>query len=252
MACNKTTEQFESQPASDYLPLQVGKYITYRLDSTIFTNFGSVIAVHYYQEKQIVDAEISDNLGRPSYRILRFLRDSAGNQPWAPAGSYFITPTDKRIEVIENNFRIVKLVTPVILDNTWKGNRYLVSYTSDSLNKSDDPFSPKYSFENDDNMADWDFFYSSIDGSLTTNGKTYNNVLTVDVDIYKGILNASKTTPTAIDPGAPATVSYMQDIYAKGVGLIYQEFIMWDYQPPYSPTFGTQGFGIKRSIIDHN
>ena len=94
-------------PLSDYLPLQVGKYITYELDSTIFTNFGTVVAVHSYQEKQVFDAQVPDNLGRPSYRILRFLRDVSGTQGWSPAGAYFITPTDKTVEVIDNNLRVI-------------------------------------------------------------------------------------------------------------------------------------------------
>jgi len=67
-----------------------------------------------------------------------------------------------------------------------------------------------------------------------------------------GIGNANKNTATVIDSSAYASVSYMQDNYAKGIGLIAEEFIMWDYQPPNVSNPGKRGFGIKRSIIDHN
>ena len=40
--------------------------------------------------------------------------------------------------------------------------------------------------------------------------------------------------------------------YAKGIGLIFQELKMWEYQPPSSARSGYRGFGVKRTIIDHN
>ena len=106
--CGKETEEFTSAPLSDYVPLQVGKYITYRLDSTVFTNFGTVTAVKSTRKSKLLMQKFTDALGRDSYRILRFLRDTLGNQPWAPAGTFSITPTDKTVEVIENNLRIYK------------------------------------------------------------------------------------------------------------------------------------------------
>src|SRR6478672_9108651 len=82
--CHKKTEEFTSAPLSDYLPLQVGKYITYRLDSTVFTNFGTVTVVNSYQEKHVIDSKFTDASGRDSYRIFRFIRDTAGTQLWSP------------------------------------------------------------------------------------------------------------------------------------------------------------------------
>jgi hypothetical protein len=48
--------------------------------------------------------------------------------------------------------------------------------------------------------------------------------------------------------------NYSVEKYAKGIGLVYQEFLMWEYQPPNAanPTGARIGFGVKRSIIDHN
>lgn len=236
--CNRQTENLNDTPLSDYLPLQVGKYITYRLDSTVFTNFGSVVAVHSYQEKQIVDAEITDGLGRPSYRILRFIRDTAGSLPWAPAGSYAITPTNNTVEVIENNLRIIKLVLPIQQDNTWKANRYL----------PDNPFNTLFSFSiADAGIQDWEYTYTSTEGSMELNGQTYNDVLTVDG--VNDVSNANADNATVVDANLLASVDQVQDVYAKSVGLVYQKFIMWEYQPTSAAQIG---FGIRRSIIDHN
>src|SRR4051812_34002609 len=101
--CKRATEEITSEPLSDYMPLEVGKYITYRLDSTVFTSFGTNVEIHSYQEKNVVDAQFKDLLDRPSYRVLRYLRDAAGTGPWTQAGSYYITPAGQTMEVIEHN-----------------------------------------------------------------------------------------------------------------------------------------------------
>lgn len=74
-SCNEK-EEFVTEQLNEYIPLQVGKYITYRIDSLVFTNFGRTIETRRYQVKEQVDAQITDNLGRPSFRIYRYLRDS--------------------------------------------------------------------------------------------------------------------------------------------------------------------------------
>src|SRR6266498_1794956 len=73
------------------ISLQPGKYITYRLDSTVFPNFGRSTEIHKYLVKHVVDSAMTDNLGRPGFRIFTYISDSAGTQPWQPNGSYFIT-----------------------------------------------------------------------------------------------------------------------------------------------------------------
>lgn len=241
ISCDRTVEEFQTEALTEYQPLQPGKYITYRLDSTVFINFGANVVVRSFQEKHIVDAQVPDALGRPGYRILRFTRDTAGTQPWVAAGTYFITPLNNTLEVTENNLRIIKLVSPIIEDNTWKGNRYL----------PDDAYGPLFSFNNDFGMDTWDYTYTSLGESEQIKGTTYNNVVTID-----GInesFNAQPATPTITNTSVIAYVNYLQDKYAKGIGLIYQEFMMWEYQPPNGTNPGGQvGFGIKRSIIDRN
>jgi hypothetical protein len=240
-SCKKETEQidgyaYQKERLTELLPLQIGKYITYRLDSTVFPNFGRSIEIHSYQEKNVVDALLTDNLGRPSYRIFRFLRDTAGAEGWIAAGSYFITPTDKTVEVIEDNLREIKLNVPVRQNYSWKGNRYL----------GPDPYGSFYSFSNDDSMVDWDYAFTDTAGSLKLNGQTINNVVTVSQ------ANESINVPIT-SPSAFASISYSEEKYAKGIGLVYQELTLWEYQPNTSgPSPYYTGFGIKRSMIDHN
>ena len=127
-SCSNESEEFVSEKLSDYLPLQPGKYITYRLDSFTYTNFGTVLQTHKYQAKHVIDAQITDNLGRPSYRVYTYIRDSAGTMPWSANGTYFITPLSDQTELIDDNFRIIKLHMPVKEGFQWKGNSHLATH----------------------------------------------------------------------------------------------------------------------------
>src|SRR4249919_2975293 len=81
MACKKTY-QYPSDPLSAYVPQQVGKYITYRMDSLIFVNFGTQDTILKYLAKDAIDDSITDNLGRPSWRVVRYISDTTGTAPW--------------------------------------------------------------------------------------------------------------------------------------------------------------------------
>lgn len=235
IGCKKETETFETESLADYLPAQTGKYITYRIDSTLFTNFGTTTVVHSYQEKHQVDQLTTDNSGRPAYRVFRFVRDTDGKEAWAPSGSYYIVAGTNTMEVVENNLRFIKLAAPIKQDNTWKGNRFLPT----------DPYG-SYSFSNDDNMADWDYTYTSTGETITLNGKTINDVITVQQ------ADESANAPVT-QPAAYGYINYLVDKYAKGIGLVYEELTMWEYQPNTGGGGGYKtGFGVKRSMIDHN
>ncbi|MFN2458328.1 MAG: hypothetical protein ABR502_09025 [Chitinophagaceae bacterium] len=233
--CDPEKEEFQSSNVTDYFPLQVGKYITYRLDSTVFTVQGRAEEVHSYQEKHEVNAQVTDNLGRPSYRIFRYIRDLAGTQAWRANGTYFITPLENSIEIIENNLRIVRLISPIREGTTWKGNRYLAT----------NPYGSQYTFSNDDAMADWEFTIDSVNTSFVVNGTTIDSVITITQ------VNESINVPIT-DARSYAFKSLSVDKFAKNIGLIYQELVLWEYQPNPGGTAYKVGFGIKRTMIDRN
>src|SRR5689334_3182664 len=111
--CSEKKIELESPPLSDYFPLQVGKYITYRCDSTVLTQFGADTAKRYYRVRDKVDAEITDALGRKAYRILRTITDSAGKAPYQNNNTFMAVPDGVDwVENIENNLRFMKLRFP--------------------------------------------------------------------------------------------------------------------------------------------
>lgn len=236
LGCKKEMEALSTEPLSDYLPVTKGKYITYRLDSSIFTNFGTAIEVHSYQEKNVVDTLLTDNLGRPSYRVYRFLGDTAATPTWKAAGTYYVTLAKQSIEVIENNLRSVKLSLPIRENFSWEGNGFYPQ----------SPYKDVYTFTVDDGIQDWRYTYTNLNGTFSYKGQTLNNVVTVR--------QANDSVNVPITPFTPyASVKRAVEKYAKGIGLVEQDFALWEYQ--FDAARGTgfkTGFGVKRTMIDHN
>ena len=237
-SCNKKTEIYQTESINDYLPLAVNKYITYRIDSTVFTNFGRNTEVHSYQMKFVVDAQITDNLGRPSFRVFRYIRDTAGTQPWVPVyntSTYFITPLTDQIELVEDNLRFIKLHAPVTSGFSWKGNKYLTY----------DPYNSLYNFSNDDEMQEWDFYYDTFEPSFSYRGNNYTNVYTIEE------VDESLNVPIT-NPNGYASKNRAVEKYSKNLGLVYREYEMWEYQPGTGSGPYKTGFGLKMWMIDHN
>ena len=228
-ACKKSTNTLAVASVSEYYPLQVGKYITYNLDSTIFINFGTAQAVVKYQVKHQIDALITDNLGRPAYRVIRYIRKTAAN-PWVPDNTFMAVQTDFAVEFIENNMRFLKLKGPVRDAFTWKGNSYIDTY---SLNST-----VKY-------LDDWDYAYDSVNVKQTIGTFTFDSTLKV--------AQRNEIIGNLTDPNSYSEINFGAEKYAKGTGLVYRNFLHVEYQPP-TPGRGAYrvGYGVKMTIIDHN
>lgn len=228
-ACKKSTEVLDTATVSEYYPLKIGKYITYNLDSTIFINFGTAQSVVNYQVKHQVDALITDNLGRPAYRIIRYIRKTAAN-PWVPDNTFMAVSTDFTIEFIENNMRFLKLKGPVRDAYTWKGNTYIDTYSINS--------NVKY-------LDDWDYTYDSV------NVKKTIGIFTLDSTLK--VTQRDEIIGNPNDPNSYSEKNFGAENYAKGLGLVYRNFLHVEYQPPTPGRAGYRvGYGVKMTMIDHN
>lgn len=243
-SCSDKTEQFETELLSEYMPLAPGKYITYRVDSLVFPDFGRSTAIHKYQQKNVADILVTDNLGRPSWRVFRYIRDSVDvtswtpAQPWVPNGSYLVTILPTEVEVIEDNLRFVKLHAPIREGYTWKGNSHI-------------PFNPyDYVSTNnsyDDGLADWDYIYDHFDASLFYKGKTYTDVWTIEA------ADEAYNVPVTLPDSYGSRIRSVEK-YSKSIGLVYREHELWEYQPNTGQPGGAYktGFGVTMWMIDHN
>jgi len=225
--CNKTNPLITGTP-EDYYPMQVGNYIIYRMDSLKFINVGSQDTVISYLAKEVVDDTITDNLGRPSFRVIRYLSDTTGTLPWTPSIAYMVTPTTNSVEVVENNLRMIKLVTPVQNNLSWLGNSHIDTQSADSPV----PF-----------MDGWNYTYSNT-------GQPFN-VLGGTVPVSVIVNEANDTTGNV---NTYLEITYSQEVYGKGIGLIYSKFLQSEYQSPNSstPAGATIGYGLTFTMVSHN
>jgi hypothetical protein len=227
-ACKKS-DVLETAVVSEYAPLQVGKYISYNLDSSLFINFGTKDTVISYQVKHQVDAQITDNLGRPAYRIIRYIRKTAANA-WVPDNTFMAVPTDFAMEVIENNMRFLKLKGPIRNGYSWRGNTYIDTYSINSP--------VRY-------LADWDYTYDSVNVKQTIGAFTLDNTLKV--------AQRDEVIGNLTDINSYHEINFGAEKYAKGIGLVYRKFLHVEYQPPTPGRGGyKQGYGVRMTMIDRN
>lgn len=233
--CAKKTDEFQSSQLNEYFNLEVGKWVRYRLDSLLYINFGQKDTTIYYEAKDVVDGTVTDNLGRPGWRIVRYLRDTAStsDNDWQATLTYEVIPTRETVEVLEQNLRYQKLKLPVKEGFSWDGNSYISTFSYD----------PTWDYTY---LDYWNYTYANVDAPFEVfGGAMVDSTLTVnEQDVTDG-------TPS--DPNLPSSRTYSMEVYGKGIGLIYKDFIHWEHQPPNgsAPSY-TEGAGIKLVMIDHN
>ena len=234
-SCKKTDITYKTDQLTDYLQLQPGKSITYRLDSTNFVVFGTIDSVTSYLVQDVVDTLVNDNLGRPSWRIIRYIADTSQTQPWTNLETYLLTPTSHTIEVNENNLRYINLSLPLTNGFSWPGNSYIDTNTPETTTD------PDFSYLNG-----WNYTYDSIGAPYTVLAGTIPNTLIVR--------QQDETIGDTSDILTYSERNYSMEVYAKGIGLIYKDFLHWAHQPPNgtNPAGYKTGYGIRLNMIGHN
>jgi hypothetical protein len=229
-SCKKENEILSPITVGDYYPLKVGNYISYDLDSILFVNFGTLRKVVSYKAQDRVSDTIVDNLGRKSFKVMRYIRKDA-TFPWVYNLTFLVTNTGRSIEVVENNLRFIKLAYPLTQGFSWKGNTF-INTTS---------IEPDIRY-----LDNWDYTYDSVNVPLSLNGLTIDSSLMV----------LQRDEFTGQDPSLPGTLyaekNYATEKYGKGIGLIYKEFIHWVYQGRENGRGYYEGYGITMRITGHN
>ena len=234
-SCQKQSADVQLTPLTDYYPLQVGNSYTYRLDSTVYLAFGTNEATISYVAKDSIVSTYNDNTGRTAYLVYRYLTDTLMKAPFAYSTAYSIVPTGKTIEVTDaNNLHFINLVQPIEAATTWQGNAYIdtKSFTTDLAY-----------------MDNWNYTYQNINAPFT--------VLKGSIDSTITIVGIDEIRPddTPFDPQYFKQRDYAEEVYGKGIGLVYKEFIHWVWQPPdgINPGHYEDGsFGIKMNLMDYS
>ncbi len=230
--CKKQSETLPLSSLESYYPLQTGKYFIYRLDSTLYLSFGSVARVNSYLAKDSIVSTFTDNDGRISYTVYRYTTDTLQQAPWQFKSTYYITPTPHSIEVVDdNNYRFIKLTQPVTEGHSWQGNSYL-----DTRSISSDI---QY-------LNDWNYTYQNVDAPYTTLAGTLDSTVTVMQQDFA-------SHPDGFDPSIFQQRDYSVEVYGKGIGLVYKDFLHWVWQTDPPPAHYEDGsYGISLNLIEHN
>jgi hypothetical protein len=216
--------------ASEYYPMTVGKYITYKLDSSNYIGYTSTATVTKYFVRDVVEAEITDNLGRKSYRVVRYIKDSLAQPVWRNNNTFMVTPLEKSFEYVENNLRFIRLQNPVNDGFEWPGTSYIAGNGGN----------PALQF-----FSGWKYHYENIAAPFAVFTNTVTNTITVN--------QADDTGGFPADPLAYSDRNFGKEVFGKGIGLIYKDFLHWSYQPPSNGVPGYRsGWGVKLAMIDHN
>ena len=200
---------------------------TYRLDSTVVATFGASLQKKSYLAKDSIESSFLDNQGRQSYRIFRYLTDTLANKPYQYTATYFATIDSNKIEYIDNNLRFITLVNPVSINTSWKGNSYINTTT------------------NPDNffLNNWQYQYQNIDEPFTVKKGVINNTITIS--------QQNESSAANFDPNFYYNKTYSVEVYAKGIGLIYKDFLHYTYQVTPSKYYETGSYGIRLSLVDY-
>ena len=235
-ACKKENDTNQPLVASDYAPLKAGKFITYSLDSLVYINFGKVEAHRFYEVKYVFVDSATDNLGRKGFRTVRYIR-TLPNGTFVSDNTSFSIQLNNGFEFTENNLKYLKLANPISEGKMWKGNS-AIDVTSQSADL-------QYLF-------DWDYTYKDV--AQPKKVGTFNLENTITINQRNDSLNLPIIPNVPVgNPNATqiASKDFSQEIYAKGIGLVYKQFLHFDYQTAFN-NGGYIGYGVKLTMIDHN
>ncbi|HZH67831.1 MAG TPA: hypothetical protein VFD65_01415 [Chitinophagales bacterium] len=203
----------------DYIVDDIGHYIIYQVDSTIYNDFDNTVRDTSLQFKEIIVEVFEDVLGREAHRVERYERKDSDSQ-WVLTRTYYFVKGRRSLEKIEENLRFVSFVFPPNSNLSWDGNRYIEAVDN-----------VKY-------LSNWEYKYISVDAPSTILGKDYSQtaeVLLVDKE------NAIEKT-------------YAKEIYAREIGMVYKEWWHLETQKIVEDPWlekAEKGYILKMQIIDY-
>jgi hypothetical protein len=230
-SCTKT-EQLKTAYIKDYHPIEVGKYITYKLDSTLYINLNTEKVVRSYIIQDLVDAKITDNLGRDAFRIRRLIRSNTDTTQWSDNTSYIVVPLDHSLEMIENNLRYIKLQEPIRENFSWKGNNYINTYSEPDLQYLDA----------------WEYNYGNVDLPYSIDTQSWPETITVT--------QRDEVLGTPGNTSFYWEVNHSVEVYSKGIGLVFKDFLHEAWQPPNitcaEGCYESNGYGVRLTFLNSN
>ncbi len=183
----KTITNNDSLLGLDYYPTQLGKYVVYEVDSTIYGVLPRDTTVYKYLIKEKLTDNFIDNEGRSAIKLERYVKHFNASKPydsiaWTIKEVWMINANNKSVQVVEANKRYTKLIFPIEEKASWNGNAG--NTESERL-----------------------YTYNYVDRAEIFKGNLLEKVLMVTQHEYRTLISYE---------------NYAEK-YAKGIGLVYRE-----------------------------
>lgn len=200
LSCGRETETIELDLGREYFPLQVGRAWEYEVDSIIFSTTGTDSS-HTLQRDVITD-RFTDAAGDTIFRVERFERLSSA-EDWQIRKVLSLSANERQAVRTEDNLRFIKLVFPIREGATWDGNFHI-----------DQNLRIIIAGEVLDVFKDWSY-------KIISKGQAYSNgVRTFD----DAVVASHADSENLIE------YRFVQEAYARNVGLVFQEHQILDTQ----------------------
>jgi len=219
-SCKDKTDTYAFDYKSEYFPLDTGRFIIYDVDSVSSYNSNFVKDTVRYQLMELVSDTTYDNQNELSYVITLYRRPNSSS-PWVLDRRWHAKKTLYNAQKVEDDDRFIKLVFPVQQAKTWDGNIYLPTET--------DPYK---------DFRNWEYTYETVDVPYSINGFNFDSSVTV----------------SEVDDENFISKKLRKEVYAKHVGMIYQEYELRSKQSveKWDTARSWNGFSIRMRMIDHN
>lgn len=221
-----------------YFPLEIGKYIIYQMDSTVYDYVpgGTIQFTARTFLREIVADTFRDNTGQLLYTIERAAR-SSDTAAWQPLTTWTAGRNAMQAIRTEDNLRFLRLVFPMSLRTDWDGNLWIdktveVEVAGETLR----PF------------ANWHYSVDALDVPEQIGAFQFPEVLTV----------------TEADDENLIERRFSKAQYAKGIGLVWREQWILDSQycnqiPPPADcdtkpweAKAEKGYILRQTVLEYN
>ncbi|MBS1773764.1 MAG: hypothetical protein JST82_12970 [Bacteroidetes bacterium] len=234
-SCKKADKQVPVPENQDYFPLQLGKYVIYNVDSTIWDDTNCVKVVRHYQMMWRVVDTFTDGQNRPSMRMEVSIRKKATDL-WTLQYVMYATNTGQELELAYSDLRFIKMVYPIAQDRVWDGNAYI------NTNDADLTY-----------FKGWNYRYINVGLPFGNGDVTYDNTVTVLA------IDQTVNDPYP-QPKDAAVRTFGEEVFAKGIGMVYREYYRWTYDPNSTSNMDInnketrclKGDGVVMRAVDHN
>ncbi len=224
ISCNTETVDPEIlDKGYDYYPLEIGNYKEYEVIDVQYEVSNERDSAFYFLKEVVEDTFINQNQ-ELTYLIKQYRRYS-DTVSWknGPVKTRLAVRSETNLIVYENGIPFVKLVFPVEEGLSWNGNAFNHIDMNADDKADDDPYT-----------------YLNVNDSFILNDTLWNTTLTVEQNNEISLVKKDSR----------------YEIYGRGAGLIYKEFIRFNYvddrgDPLYGKNVIQSGEKFIQTLIDY-